>query len=303
MQNDIRYRYLYESFRLESMRAASEALNVATSSISRQIAELEKDLGMPLIETGRRRLKLTEAGEAAAAYYQERRALEEVFQSQLADLKSVRSGRIDLVAGEAFVTENFNLMLQQFMQQYPGLAVQVKVSGTRDAIAQIREDEAHFGLVFDPPMDPKVRPRLSFSQPLHVLVNPTHPLAKKILVEFASLPNFCVALPEDSFRIRQVVRLAEHDAGIYIEPRLVANSMTLLKGFARHGQGLTLMPTFLAQEELASGKLVAIPTDNRILGATRISLITRTARQMPMGVYCLIQRMESYLRQHATLTH
>ena len=50
MHGEIRLRYLYEAARLGTMRAASEELNVATSSISRQIAALEKDLGMRLIE-------------------------------------------------------------------------------------------------------------------------------------------------------------------------------------------------------------------------------------------------------------
>ena len=74
MHGEIRLRYLYEAARLGTMRAASEELNVATSSISRQIAALEKDLGMRLIEGGRRKIKLTEAGDAAFAYYREMRA-------------------------------------------------------------------------------------------------------------------------------------------------------------------------------------------------------------------------------------
>ena len=61
MHGEIRLRYLYEAARLGTMRAASEELNVATSSISRQIAALEKDLGMRLIEGGRRKIKLTDS--------------------------------------------------------------------------------------------------------------------------------------------------------------------------------------------------------------------------------------------------
>ena len=88
------------------MRAASEELNVATSSISRQIAALEKDLGMRLIEGGRRKIKLTEAGDAAFAYYREMRAHEEVFLSRVEELRSVRTGTINLAVGEAFISDD-----------------------------------------------------------------------------------------------------------------------------------------------------------------------------------------------------
>jgi DNA-binding transcriptional LysR family regulator len=296
MQHEIRLRYLYEAARLGTMRAASEQLDVATSSISRQIAALEKDLGVPLIEGGRRKIKLTEAGEAACAYYRESRAHEEVFLSKLEELKSVRTGKIDLAVGEAFITDHFSEALQQFMRTYPGMTVRVKVSGTNDAVALVRDDEAHFGLIFDVPRDPKVRARLSFDQPLKVVMHPSHELAKRESVSLSELTKCSIGLPEDSFRIRQLVRAAEAADGVFLESELIANSMTLLKDFAKCGRGITVMPEFLAQEDLAAGKLKAIPTTNAVLNSTKISLITRAGRQMPMGVYRLLQRVEGYLR-------
>lgn len=296
MQHEIRLRYLYEAARLGTMRAASEQLDVATSSISRQIAALEKDLGVPLIEGGRRKVKLTEAGEAACSYYRESRAHEEVFLSKLEELKSVRTGKIDLAVGEAFITDHFSEALQQFMRTYPGMTVRVKVSGTNDAVALVRDDEAHFGLIFDVPRDPKVRARLSFDQPLKVVVHPSHELAKRESVSLSELTKCSIGLPEDSFRIRQLVRAAEAADGVFLESELIANSMTLLKDFAKCGRGITVMPEFLAQEDLAAGKLKAIPTTNAVLNSTKISLITRAGRQMPMGVYRLLQRVEGYLR-------
>ena len=85
MLGENRLRYLYEAARLGTMRAASDELNVATSSISRQIAALEKELGMRLIEGVRRKIKLTEAGNVAFAYYREMQAHQELFLSRVAE--------------------------------------------------------------------------------------------------------------------------------------------------------------------------------------------------------------------------
>lgn len=296
MQGEIRLRYLYEAARLGTMRAASDELNIATSSISRQIAALEKDLGMRLIEGGRRKIKLTEAGDAAFAYYREMRAHEEVFLSRVEELRSIRSGSINLAVGEAFISDAFSEVLQEFMRKFPGITVRVKMGGTNDAVALVRDDEAHFGLIFDVPRDPKVSARLTLSQPLNAIVSPQHELASRQSVKLAELSKYSIALPEDSFRIRQIVREAEHAEGVFLEPGLIANSMVLLKDFAKSGRGVTFLPDFLSQPQLREGKLIAIPVDSPVMNATRISLITRAGRQVSKGVYRLMLLIEGHLK-------
>jgi DNA-binding transcriptional LysR family regulator len=288
MLNETPLRYLYESARHGTMRAASEELNVATSSISRQITSLEKELGISLIEKNRRGIKLTEAGQLACDFYRERQSHDEVFLSRIGDLRSIRSGKINLTVGEAFITDEFSMLLQQFMQDYPGVLVSVKVSGTNASVAMVRDDDAHFGLIFDTPRDPKVIARSTIPQPLHVAAHPDHEICRE---------KYSISLPEESFRIRQLIRMAEHENGIFIEPSLVTNSMTLLKDFAKSGKGITILPDFLAQPELSQGALCTIPTDSSILNATQISLITRIGRQLSPSAYRLLVIVESYLKR------
>lgn len=251
---------------------------------------------MPLIEHARRRIKLTEAGEAACAYYREILALEEVFRSRLADLKSIRTGRVQLAVGEAFITMELSAVLRDFMAQNSGLTVGVRVSATEEAITLVRNDEAHFGIIFDQPHDPRLSARLSFRQPLLALVAPGHPLARRRHLSFSDLRDVTVGVPEDSFRIRKLVRSAEHQEGIYLKAGLIANSLTLLKDYARDGRGLTILPAFLAKEEIQSGRLLAISIDNEILASTAINLIMLKGREMPNAVYSLLPLVESYLR-------
>lgn len=297
MLSDTRLRYLFEAARLGTMRAASDKLGVATSSVSRQIAELEKELGIALLERGRRRITLTEAGEAACQYYRDKTAQEEVFLARIDDFRSVRTGRVDLAVGEAFITDDFSAVLQSFMQEHPGIKVRVHMRGTNDSIALVRDDEVHFGLAFDLPRDPKVRARLSLRQPLLVVTHPRHELARRRRLSLADLRGQSVGLPEESFRIRQVVHVAEQAENIFIEPALTTNSMTLLKDFAKCGRGVTLLPSFLAEPELSAGGLVAIPTSNAILNNTHCSLITRVGRQLPLGAYRLMQDVTAYLKR------
>lgn len=298
MRSDIRLQYLYEAARLGTMRAASERLNVATSSISRQIAALEKEIGMPLVESGRRRIKLTEVGEVVFEYYREKCSHDAGFQSRIEELRNVRRGKVDLAVGEAFITDQFSAVLQSYMREFPGITVRVKMSGSNSAVDLVREDEAHFGLIFDVPRDPKVQARLTLSQPLMAVLHPKHALAERKSIKLKDVSSVSgLGLPEDSFRIRQIVRAAEQAEGIFLEPELIANSMSLLKDFVKTGRGITFLPEFLAQPELGIGAVKVIPVDNPVLSSTKISLITRISRQLPVGVYRLMTQIERYLKQ------
>lgn len=296
MPSDVRLRYLYESSRLGTMSAASEKLDVAVSSISRQIAELQKELGMPLIEGGRRRIKLTEAGEAVCLYYKEKTAHKEQLLGKLDEIRSMRRGRIELAIGEAFISDEFSKLLSGFLVRYPGIFIKTKVSESNDSISLVREDEAHFGLVFGTPRDPKIYPRIVFAQPLKVLTHPEHELAKSKVISLADISKYSVALPDRAFRINEIVHEAEHHEDTYLESGMVSNSMRMLKAFARFGEGVTILPEFLAQPELARGQLIAISTDNSFFNATKISLITRRGRQLPKGAYQLMMEVEAFIK-------
>src|SRR3546814_280979 len=92
--------YFYEAASLGSMRLASDKIGVAVSSISRQIAQLEAEMGIALIERGRRSIRLTEAGKLAYDYHKNQLADREALMNQLQELREVKTGRIDLAVGE-----------------------------------------------------------------------------------------------------------------------------------------------------------------------------------------------------------
>ncbi|NIB40290.1 hypothetical protein HBA55_11880 [Pseudomaricurvus alkylphenolicus] len=101
-------------------------------------------------------------------------------------------------------------------------------------------------------------------------------------------------MPEGGYRIRQILERAEHDSGIFIEPHLTTNSLALLTGFVKSGHGVLLLPELVVQQQLLSGELLAIPTDNDALNTTEIGLITRVGHQLPTAAYKLMLHIESY---------
>ena len=118
--SDERLRYLYESARLGSMRAASEFLNMAPSSISRQIAGMEKELGIELIERSRHTVQLTAAGQLAVQYYRDRLSQREALTSSIDDLRGHRQGHIVVAVGQGLVRMPLVRSLSEFVEKFPG---------------------------------------------------------------------------------------------------------------------------------------------------------------------------------------
>ena len=296
MISDNRLRYLYESARLGTMRAASEKLEVATSSISRQIAKLEKELDIALIEKGRHRIKLTEAGEAAYMYYRDKISLEEGLLSKIGELKNMLSGNIYLALGTVFISEQFSEILQNFANKYPDIDIHILTDTTPTLLRLVQDDEAHFGLVFAPPPAPDIRSRLALPTPLKVIVRSTNPLSDKKIIRLSDIANEKIGMLEEGYRIRQIIRNAEQEEGTFLKPSMTTNYISLLTDYVVRGRGIAILPEIVVQRELMSGELKAIPTNSRILNATETYLITRVGRQLPIAAHRLLISVEGFLK-------
>jgi DNA-binding transcriptional LysR family regulator len=302
VMSDLNLRYFFESAKLGSMRAAADKLGIAVSSISRQIAQLEADLGVALIEHGRRTIKLTEAGELLLEYYGEQTAQREVLDQRLADLKGLRSGRIDLVIGEGFISQALSAVLSKFMSSHAGILMQVRVLASSNEVARlVVEDDAHLGLTFDAGSDPRARARVSIPQPLRAIMRPGHPLADRAQIRLADLVGQPVCLPEASLRTRQLIKLAEDRERISLQAGLTANSVSLLRDMALSTEYVTLLPVLAVASEVARGELIAIPIDNPILECTRVNLLSRLGRQLAPAPTRLLSALEAYLNKTAQL--
>ena len=296
MISDNRLRYLYESARLGTMRAASEKLEVATSSISRQIAKLEKELDIALIEKGRHRIKLTEAGEAAYRYYRDKISLEEDLLSRVGELKNMLSGNIYLALGTVFISQQFSEILQDFANKYPDIDIHILTDTTPTLLRLVQDDEAHFGLVFAPPPAPDIRIRLALPAPLKVIAHSTNPLSDKKIIRLSDIADEKIGMLEEGYRIRQIIRNAEQEEGTFLKSSMTTNYISLLTDYVVRGRGIAILPEIVVQRELMSGELKSVPTNCRILNATETYLITRVGRQLPIAAHRLLVSVDSFLK-------
>jgi DNA-binding transcriptional LysR family regulator len=293
---DLNLRYLYEAAKLGSMRAAADTLGVAVSSVSRQIAQLENDVGIPLIEHGRRNIKLTETGALLIEHYSQQLRLNEAFDAKLSDIKGLRTGRIHLAVGEGFIGEPLAALLTRFNRKHPGLFISVHMSASSNEVVRlVTEDDAHLGLVFNSSEDPRVRVLASVRQPLCAIMRRGHPLAQLRSLKLADLTSQRMCLPDASFRTRQLLRTAEAEEHVCLQPALTSNSITLLKSLLDSGEFVTLLPRLAVSKEVENGQLVAVPMASSALQAAAVQLICRLGRRLPPAPLRMLTALVMYL--------
>lgn len=293
--DDRRIGFLYQAWRNGSMRAASDVLDMAPSSISRQIAQLEREVGTRLIEHGRRDIRLTEAGQAVIEYHRTRQASVEALRGQLVDLSTARTGHVQMALGEGFLGEALYGTLDGFMDTYPGFTLSVSVTDTTQMMRLLLDDEVHFGLGFHPVSNPHIVSRFRAPVPLKAILHPDHPLAGQPRITMADLCAGPLALMGQSFRIRQMIDQAATDVGQLVSPILISNSIAVLIRSACARRTVTVLPEFSVRSELSSGQLVAVPIEAPQLQSVYVHLITRRNRQFSPQLTLLTEQMRKRL--------
>lgn len=298
--HDLNLQYLYEAARLGSMRAAADLLAVAASSISRQIVQLEAEVGTALIERGARRIRLTEAGQLLIEYHEAQLAQREIFEARLSDLKGLRAGRISLAVGEGFVGTPLSALINGFVRKHSGLQVDVQiVASSREVARLVVEDEVHLGLAFHACDDPRIRVVTSISNPLCAVMLPTHALADRAAVTLSELVGHPMCLPECSLRTRQILNEVETAERVTLQPSVTSNSIVLLKSLLQSGDLCTLLPLLAVAEEVERGDFVAVPVEAAALDGTSVHLISRLGRRLMPAPLSLVDVLTVYLDRYA----
>jgi len=291
--SDQQLKYLYLAAKLGTMRAAAESLNIAPSSVSRRIANLETEIGTPLVERGRHRVQLTEAGMLLCEHYKKRAIDHQALLASLEDIRELRKGDVSVAISEGFISNVLAPALVQFWKRYPAIAVRAQMlPTTNEVVDMVVEDEAYFGLVFDPQEDPRLKRRISLAQPLKAVVHPTHPLAKELSIRLRDLVGQPLIF-NTNFRFHETIREAAKLEEIQLEPLMTTNSYALLRQTVIDNVGVAILSDLSVAQALSQKLVVSVPIDNPVLKESKAVIVTRLGRRLPVSAALFLKYVEA----------
>src|SRR3954467_8585389 len=231
-----RVRVLQEVVTRGSFSAAADSLHLSQSAVSQQIAVLEREVGVPLLERTTDGPKLTAAGEALMSHGEAVICRLEEAERELAQIAGLEGGRLRLAS---FPTASATLMtraLSLFRQRFPKIELQFSEDEPEDSFPGLKRGDFDLAVVFDYPAFPldfarDVEAELIYEEPMRVALPPGHPLAaaKSVRIEDLADEEWLWGSEPDSCRF-QVINLCR-EAGF--EPRISFQSEDygVIKGF------------------------------------------------------------------------
>jgi DNA-binding transcriptional LysR family regulator len=235
-----------------SFSGAADGLHLSQSAVSQQVAALEREVGMRLLERTSDGPKLTPAGEALVGHADAVIARLEEAQRELADIAGLETGRLRMMS---FTTASATLVtraISEFNRRFPNVDLHFSEGEPNDSIPALRSGDIDIAVAFDFTTIPDdfgrdLESALIFEDPMYIALPPGHPLAASKTVDVTALAeeDWLCGVGSDSCR--------EHVIGVCrtagFEPRISFESddYQVLKGLVAAGLGVTLLP------ELAGG--------------------------------------------------
>ena len=190
---DIRtMQYFLAVIREGTISAAAESLHVAQPSLSRQMKDLEEELGVTLFERGNRRITLTEEGQVLRRRAEELARLMQLTQEEIAQVKHQLTGSIRIGAGESQAFRFFAETAATLLKEHPDVQLHITSGDTQDLMDELDNGLIDFALIFTEFDREKYRSiQLPAADRFGVLMRGDNPLASKseiLLAELAEVP-------------------------------------------------------------------------------------------------------------------
>ncbi len=291
-------RYFAKAAEMLNFSDAAKALNIAQSSLSQQIKQLEDELDVQLFLRNSHSIRLTEAGEVMLPLALRTIHDAENCTDRIHDLQKLLSGTLNIG-----VTYSFSPILTEtvisFMSMYPHIKLNIIYKPMGELMELLAKRDLDFVLAFKPTQPiADVESHILFQNSLSAVVSTTHPLASKEKVTLSELAKYELALPSKGLQARNAFdSIVTTYNNFHI--RIELNEVNILLKLIRQ----TRFVTVLAEDSIYNESNVkAIPLDvpdNEMAGCVHILKDTYHKHSMKEFVRLLSESLAVKKRQNS----
>ena len=142
-------RYFLETAREENMTRAAERLFISQPTMSKQLKELENELGVKLFKRSNYNIKLTEAGMLLRERAEDILSLVDKTLEEFKSLDNLNSGDIYVGAPESEAMERFALVVSDLQKRYPGIRCNIYSGNMQDVCEKLDKGLLDFAIVMN----------------------------------------------------------------------------------------------------------------------------------------------------------
>ena len=189
-------RYFLAVVREESITKAAELLHITQPTLSRQIAQLEEEMGIKLFDRGTRKIVLTNEGILLRRRAEEILELVDKTERELTDQDKMIGGKVSIGCGDLTAVQLLPKLIQSFHERYPAVTFDLYTATADHIRDRMDRGLTDVGLLLEPiDMDMYDFIRMPQREQWVVAMHPDAPLAEKERITPADLRDVPLVLP------------------------------------------------------------------------------------------------------------
>ncbi|TWI67336.1 transcriptional regulator, LysR family [Pseudoduganella lurida] len=265
-----------------NLTEVAAVLYTSQSGVSKQIKDLEDELGIELfVRSGKRLTGVTRAGDGAVQIVSRILRETENLRRYASQYAGVDSGRLVIAATHTQARYTLPKVVEEFNRAFPKVTLELHQGTPRQVATMLADGDADIGIAteaLDQAGDLQAYPCFTWS---HCVVVPAgHPLLARTPATLADIAAFPLVTYNEQFTGRKRVDAAFNEAGLVPDLRLTAMDADVIKTYVRRGLGVGIVAE-MALEDLERDGLVVLETDGELFGNCTTMLATRKGVFLP----------------------
>jgi DNA-binding transcriptional LysR family regulator len=261
-------RTLRELSRRSTMAAVADEFSLTPSAVSQQIAALERQAGVPLVERVGRRVRLTEAGRVLA---ERADAILDALQAAADEVSAFGRDAAGVLRLASFPTAAAALcppVISGLAEQFPRHVVTLAEMEPPNSLRALTAGEADLAIVDEPALpvagqQSGLRHLEVYADPLYCVMRPDHPAMSESEVNLTQMASAEWIMDDPACSFYRLTADLCHAAGF--EPKIVANteSVNVYSALVRAGTGIAILPGLALA--MIGGDLIYRPIEPRVV--------------------------------------
>ncbi|HTJ00269.1 MAG TPA: LysR family transcriptional regulator [Dongiaceae bacterium] len=241
-----------------SISGAAARQHISQPAVSKQIRELEGELGVALLDRLSRGVRLTEAGRLLADYARRWTGLEREAGRAIAELRGLQRGQLSIGASTTIGNYLLPPVLIEFHRRHPRVDVRLEIANTRAIQHALLEGSWELGFTEGIIATEDLESEVFHRDELVIVVPPKHRLLALRRVTARDLGKEDWIMREEGSGTRDVVERALRKQRLKVSPAMALGSAEAIKQAVAAGQGVAMMSRLVVRRELAAGTLVQL---------------------------------------------
>ena len=242
-----------------SVSKGAKLNGISQSAASQHLQDLEEQLGLALLDRTSRPLTVTDGGKLYLDMCRDVLRRQDEFQAALERMKTEVEGTVRVASIYSVGLSEMSQLEQEFSRRYPEAHLEVEYLRPEKVYEAVVTDRADLGLLSYPEATKEVTVLPWREEEMVVAASPYHALAAKSELRPEDLEGLDFVGFDEDLPIRRDIDRFLRDHHVQVNLTLHFDNLQMIKEAVAHGEGVSIMPARVMEEEVKQGRLVPIP--------------------------------------------